>query len=59
MNEFKEKFKEKLRLDIVNNLPKDLSKEELEKYCEEKVNEIIETLEMQISIYNEIVDRLG
>lgn len=52
-------FKEKLRLDIVNNLPKDLSKEELEKYCEEKVNEIIETLEMQISIYNEIVDRLG
>lgn len=59
MNEFKEKFKEKLRLDIVNNLPKDLSKEELEKYCEEKVTEIIETLEMQISIYNEIVDRLG
>lgn len=59
MNEFKEKFKEKLRLDIVNNLPKDLSKEELEKYCEEKVNEIIETLEMQIAIYNEIADRLG
>lgn len=59
MNEFKEKFKEKLRLDIVNNLPKDLSKEEVAKYCEEKVNEIIETLEMQIAIYNEIADRLG